>query len=144
MSAALLQTITALIVVIMGSVVAVGQFLLMRQKGWREAAESSGALVTALQAQLEEATKERHELEEKLEQAVRKHATDIQLLEAKHNADIKLMEARMITWEAQLAQAQRINHILQQKLDAAEARHAAIDARQEARNLRQHPIEEER
>ena len=121
--------LTATLISIVGSVIvglaALGQWCTVYTKNWKNACESSQAMVATLQAQLDEAGKERRELEDRL------HAA-----EQKHSDDTKLMEARMAAWEAQLAQAQRLNHLLQQRLDAAETRHAAIDARNEERNER--------
>ncbi len=143
---ALTQTLITIVGFVTVSIVALGQWQIARQRGWREVAESSESLIKSLQEQLEEAKRERQVLEERFAAAVQKH-----------QADIKLMEARIVAWETQLAHEQRINYQLQQRLDQAEARHAKIDARaeahevedevrhgrNEARNERQHPKDHE-
>jgi ABC-type nickel/cobalt efflux system permease component RcnA len=127
-SPVLLSTLLSLSAAVIVGVAALGQWRWAATKQWRESAEASSALVRSLQEQLEEARRDREDLEHRLESAEKKHADDM-----------KLMEARMVTWETQVAQAQRVIYHLQQKLDESEARHAAIDARTEERNIRQHP-----
>ena len=127
-SPAVLATVITIVGALIVGVAALGQWCTIYTRNWREAAESSEALAKSLQEQLEEVRRAREELERRLATA-----------EKQHSDDITLMEVRMAAWEAQVADAQRVIHHLNTKLDQSEARHAAIDARAEARNLRQHP-----
>jgi len=107
---ALTQTLITIVGFVTVSIVALGQWQVYRQRGWRDAAEARDAIIDNLTRQLDEATKER-----------------------------EVLTVRMEALEAQVAEVQRMNHRLQIALDKAETRHAAIDARTEARNLAQHP-----
>jgi septal ring factor EnvC (AmiA/AmiB activator) len=92
---ALIETIFSILGVTMVSIVALGQWQLARQRGWREATESKEQIIRDLQFQLAEARKDR-----------------------------ELLAVRMEALEAQVADVQRQNHRLQTQLDKAEARHS--------------------
>jgi hypothetical protein len=110
-----LQTLLGIITLVIAAVVALGQWNIMQQKSYKEAAEGGAALVNSLKGQLEDAIHQGAKERDLLTVQIQALQGQLALVQRDHEED------RHRT-EGQIGRLQRLNHLLQLQLDQAELR----------------------